>query len=70
MSIRLIGLRVDKLVEREQIQLSLFDNKNNEKQERLDEVIDSIKQKYGYNSITRAGKINLPKGTINLKKLE
>ena len=70
MSIRLIGLRVDNLVEKEQLQLSFFDNKDNEKQEKLDKVIDNLKQKYGYNSITRAGKMNLPKGTINLKKLE
>ena len=70
MSIRLIGLRVDNLVEKEQLQLSFFNNKDNEKQEKLDKVIDNLKQKYGYNSITRAGKMNLPKGTINLKKLE
>ena len=70
MSIRLIGLRVDNLVEKEQLQLSFFDNKDNEKQEKLDKVIDNLKQKYGYNSITRAGKMNLPNGTINLKKLE
>ena len=70
MSIRLIGLRVDNLVEKEQLQLSFFDNKDHEKQEKLDKVIDNLKQKYGYNSITRAGKMNLPKGTINLKKLE
>ena len=70
MSIRLIGLRVDNLVEKEQLQLSLFNENNNEKQEKLDKVIDNLKQKYGYNSITRAGKMNLPNGIINLKKLE
>ena len=32
--------------------------KNNEKQEKLDKVIDELKNKYGYNKITRAGKMN------------
>ena len=68
MSIRLIGLRVDNLVEKEQLQLSLFNENNNEKQEKLDKVIDNLKQKYGYNSITRAGQMNLPNGII--KKIE
>ena len=40
------------------MQISLFENKNNEKQEKLDKVIDSLKNKYGYNKITRAGKMN------------
>ena len=56
--IRLIGLRVDGLTG-ERSQLSLFQNKENEKQEKLDKVMDELKNKYGYNSITRAGKMNL-----------
>ena len=40
------------------MQLSLFDNDNNVKQENLDKVIDELKNKYGYKKITRAGKIN------------
>ena len=56
--IRLIGLRVDGL-KGEKSQLSLFQNKENEKQEKLDKVMDELKNKYGYNSITRAGKMNL-----------
>ena len=35
-----------------------FDNKDNEKQDKLDKVVDDLKQKYGYNSITRAGKLH------------
>ena len=57
MSIRLVGVRVDNLVEKEQMQLSLFD-KRDEKQEKLDKVVDELKNKYGYNKITRAGKMN------------
>ncbi len=56
--IRLVGLRVDSLVDKDEVQLSLFTDENDKKQEKLDEVVDKIKQKYGYNSITRAGKLH------------
>lgn len=56
--IRLIGMRVDNLIEKDEKQLSFFDNGQNEKQEKLDKVVDELKQKYGYSSITRAGKLN------------
>ena len=59
MAIRLIGVRVDNLVDKDAKQLTLFDNKNSEKQERLDKVIDELKNKYGYNKITRAGKMDV-----------
>ena len=58
MAIRLVGVRVDNLIEKEDMQISLFANKDNEKQEKLDKVIDNLKNKYGYNKITRAGKMN------------
>ncbi len=69
MAIRLVGLRVDNLVEKEQIQLSLFSNKDNEKQEKLDKVVDDLKNKYGYNKITRAGKMNAGE-YLNLKDIK
>ena len=56
--IRLMGMRVDGLEEKQSAQISLFDNKENEKQDKLDKVVDNLKQKYGYNSITRAGKLH------------
>lgn len=59
MSIRLIGIRVDHLIEKEEQQLSLFKNEENEKQEKLDQTIDALKEKYGYNAITRAGKMQI-----------
>ena len=65
-SIRLIGMRVDNLVEKDEMQLSLFNQADNEKQEKIDKVIDDLKQKYGHNSITRAGKLNIEK-EIKLK---
>ena len=37
----------------------MYGNTENEKkQEKLDSVVDQLKQKYGYNSITRAGKLH------------
>lgn len=68
LSIRLIGMRVDNLIEKNQVQISLFDTKESKKQEKLDEVVDKLKDKYGYNSITRAGKLNINKN-IKLKDL-
>lgn len=56
--IRLIGMRVDNLIEKDELQLSLFSYQDSEKQEKLDKVVDDLKQKYGYNSITRAGKLH------------
>ena len=60
--IRLIGIRVDGLEEKEKQQISLFDNvkdEKQEKQEKLDTAIDKLKEKYGYNLITRAGKMEV-----------
>ncbi len=57
MSIRLMGVRVEHLVNKEERQLSFF-SENDDKQEKLDKTIDSLKDKYGYNFITRAGKMN------------
>lgn len=57
--IRLIGIKVDKLTAKEKQQLSLFDTPRNEKQQRLDKTLDSIKEKYGYDAVTRAGKMNI-----------
>ena len=56
--IRLVGLRVDKLIEKDEVQLSLFSGEEDKKQEKLDEVVDKLKEKYGYNSVTRAGKLH------------
>jgi len=66
-AIRLIGMRVDNLVEKDKKQLSLFDNKDNEKQDDLDRAIDKLKDKYGYNLITRAGKLNVDE-IVNIRK--
>lgn len=67
--IRLVGLRVDNLVEKNEVQLSLFNNEEEKKQEKIDKVVDKLKEKYGYNSITRAGKLNSEKN-IKLKDVD
>ena len=68
-AIRLIGLRVDNLSEKKEQQLSLFHDEKDKKQEKLEETIDVLKQKYGYNSITRAGKMNIG-NVLKLKDLD
>ena len=57
--IRLIGLRVDDLTDKEERQLSIFNDMKDKKQEKLDKTIDELKDKYGYNLITRAGKMEV-----------
>ena len=57
--IRLIGVRVDDLTDKEEMQISLFNDAKNKKQEKLDSTIDKLKDKYGYNLITRAGKMEV-----------
>ena len=43
--IRLIGLRLDDLTDKEEMQISLFDNVKDKKHENLDKAIDSLKDK-------------------------
>lgn len=58
MSIRLVGVRVDNLIEKNEQQLSLFSDIDNEKQDKLDMTIDKIKQKYGYDFIKKGAELN------------
>lgn len=66
-AVRLIGLRVDKLSSKDEMQISLFEVKNNEKQEKLDKTIDELKKKYGYETITRAGEMKV-KNMLNIRE--
>lgn len=56
--IRLVGVRVDNLIDEKDKQISLFEDKQNEKQEKIDNALDKLKDKYGYNFIKRATDIN------------
>lgn len=57
--VRLIGIRVDGLEEKESKQISLFETNENNKHTKIDKTMDEIKKKYGYNSVTRASKIHV-----------
>lgn len=52
--IRLIGVHTSKASDENYTQYSLFDTEKNEKLEKLDMAIDSIRSKYGDNAIKRA----------------
>lgn len=52
--IRLIGVHTSKASDQNYTQYSLFDTEKNEKLEKLDMAIDSIRNKYGDNAIKRA----------------
>jgi len=57
--IRLVGIKLDNLTDNEFNQISMFDQPvRKEKNSKLDSVIDKIKDKYGYNSITLGTIIN------------
>lgn len=51
--IRLMGLRVDGLENEEKSQISFFQDNTDAKQEKIDSTIDKIREKYGYDVITR-----------------
>ena len=57
--IRLVGFRVDNLVQKDE-QISMF-NTNTEEKNKLDKTLDELKDKYGFTSVTRAGEININK---------
>jgi DNA polymerase-4 len=59
--IRLIGIRVDNLCSIDEKQITIFDIGKNDKAERVDKAVDKIKEKYGYNSVTRGTKIDINK---------
>lgn len=51
--IRLLGIRTSKLSDSQTRQLNLFDYQQNEKQERLDKALDSIRQRFGSQAVVR-----------------
>ena len=56
-AIRLVGVRVDNLEDKDEVQLSIFSNDT--KQDKLDSVLDGLKKKYGYTFVTRAGELEV-----------
>ena len=60
--IRLLGVQTGKLSsERGGRQMSLFDNTDYEKMERMDQAVDKIRKKFGKNAIMRASFLDNPK---------
>lgn len=51
--VRLLGIRTSKLSDSQTRQMNLFDYVQNEKQEKLDKALDSIRQKYGRQAVMR-----------------
>ena len=61
-AIRLIGLRLDNLTEKENYQINLFESfEDKDKEEKIDKVIDEINDKLGSNAITKASLKNSKK---------
>lgn len=52
--VRLIGVRTSKISDETYIQLSFFDSARNEKLEQMEKAVDTIRGKYGIDSIKRA----------------
>lgn len=64
--VRLIGVRVDNLIDENEKQISFFDAQKDIKHEKIDETLDKIKDKYGFTSVTRGRGINKQKdGTLH-----
>ncbi|MBR2290591.1 MAG: hypothetical protein IJ867_08515 [Clostridia bacterium] len=57
--IRLIGIRLDKLEPNDEGQISIFEIQKDEKQSKLDNAIDNIKEKYGFRKISRGNDMNI-----------
>lgn len=66
--IRLIGVRLDKLVDTVMYQASLFDEGDKE-ESKVDVVVDSLKQKYGNKIITKASLKNSHKNYNGINKI-
>ena len=57
--IRLIGVRIDKLESNDEGQISIFEMQEDERQSKIDSVIDNIKEKYGFKKISKGNNMNI-----------
>lgn len=62
--LRLLGVRATKLCTEDFIQLNLFDMVKNEKLEKLDKALDSIRDRFGNDSVKRASFIESEKDNL------
>lgn len=51
--VRLLGVRVDNLTSSDEKQFTFFEDNTIKKHEKIDEVLDKVKDKYGFDSVTR-----------------
>lgn len=56
--LRLLGVRIEKANEEENEQISFFENKENKRLEKIDETVDKLKEKFGFELIKRGIEIN------------
>lgn len=56
--VRLLGVRVDHLLDQEEHQLSILEMQGDSREKTIDETMDKIKQKYGYNAIRHGGSLS------------
>lgn len=59
--VRLVGMRVEGLIEKEEEQLSFLEERKGEKQEKIDKALDELREKYGYHTVSRATKLQADK---------
>ncbi len=52
--LRLLGVSCSRAAEKGPVQMTLFDNERNEKLEKLNAALDSVRARYGYGSVKRA----------------
>ncbi len=58
--IRLIGVRLDKLESNDEGQISLFEEQQkDEKQSKIDSTLDNLKERFGFNKISRGNDLNI-----------
>ena len=63
--VRLLGVRVDYLIEGEESQLNIFTLNKNIKENNIDKTIDILKNKYGFSSVKRASELKNNKNRKN-----
>lgn len=51
--VRLLGVRVDNLTSSDEKQFTFFEDSTIKKHEKIDEILDKVKDKYGFDSVTR-----------------
>lgn len=51
--VRLLGVRVDNLTSSDEKQFTFFEDNTIKKHEKIDEILDKVKDKYGFDSVTR-----------------